>query len=143
MAAMMAVRVMTGRALGRVAVGAEPLDGGAHGGVDGHDAEAEFLLGVGAGGIHLLAAHADLFERGAGSRATDAAGDPLFKEGVGGGDGEGNLDRGRGDAGDGGHLVEDLLEGEVFAAEDVAVAGRAVGEREQRGRARLRRRRRD
>ena len=117
----------------RVAVGAEPVDGGAHGGVDGHDAEAELLLGAGAGGVHLLAAHADFFERGAGLFAADAAGDQLLEEGVGGGDGKGNLDGGRRDAGDGRHLVEDLLEGEVFAAEDVAAAGSALGERENVG----------
>ena len=124
MAAMMAVRVMRepGSCGGRVAVGAEPVDGGAHGGVDGNDAEAEFLLGVRAGGEHLLAAHAHLFERGARLLATDAAGDPLLEEGVGGGDGEGDLDRGRWNAGDGRHLVEDLLEGQVLAAEDVAPA---------------------
>ena len=42
---------------------------------------------------------------------------------------KGIFDRGRRNAGDGRHLVEDLLEGEVFAAEDVAAAGRAFGER--------------
>ena len=80
---------------------------------------------MGATGKHLLAAHADFFEGGAGFLAANAASDPLFEEGVGGGDGEGDPGGGRGQAGDCGHLVEDLLEGEVFSAEDVAFAGRA------------------
>ena len=42
------VHAMEAGALGRVSVSPKPLDGGAHGGVDGDDAEAEFLLGVGA-----------------------------------------------------------------------------------------------
>ncbi len=36
---------------------------------------------------------------------------------------------GRRDAGDGGHLVEDLLEGKIFTAENVAAARLAGGER--------------
>ena len=36
---------------------------------------------------------------------------------------------GRRNAGDGRHLVEDLLEGQVLSAEDVAAAGRAGGQR--------------
>jgi hypothetical protein len=47
-------------------VGAKPFYGGAHGGVYGSHAEAQFLLRAGGGRVHFLAAHADLFERGAG-----------------------------------------------------------------------------
>jgi len=122
-------RLKTSRELGRVAVGTEPIDGGAHGGVDGNDAEVEFLLGVGAAGEHFLAAHAYFFEGGAWVPAPDATGDPFFEEGVGNGYCKGDLGGRRRDAGDGGHLVEDLLEREVFSTEDVAVAGLAFGER--------------
>ena len=51
---------------------------------------------------------------------TNAAGDPLFEESVGGGNGKGDFCCRRRDPGDGGHFVEDLLEGEVFATQDVA-----------------------
>src|SRR5208283_2611809 len=97
---------------------------------DGEDAEAEFGLRAGAGGVHFLAAHADFFERGTRLTTANAAGDELFKERVGGGNSEGDFDRGRRNAGDGRHLVEDLLQGEVLAAKDVAAAGRAFGEGE-------------
>ena len=59
--------------------------------------------------------------------------DPLLEEGVGGGDGEGNLCFRRGDTGDGGHLVEDLFEGEVFATQNVAAAGLSDFERSDVG----------
>src|SRR5208337_86899 len=119
--------------LSRVAVGAEPVDGGAHGRVDGEDVEAKFLLRASAGCVHFFAAHANFFERGARLFAADAAGEELLDERVGGSDGKGNSDCGRGNAGDRGHLVEDLLEGEVLTAEDVAPAGRAFGEGENVG----------
>ena len=77
---------------------------------------------AGAGGVHFFAAHTDFFEGGAGFFAADAAGDPFLKKRVGGGDGKGDFGCRRRDAGDGRHLVEDLLERQVFAAENVAAA---------------------
>ena len=91
------------------------------------------MLGTRGGGVHFLAAHAHFFERGAGFTPTNAAGDQLFKKRVGSCNGEGDLDRGRWDAGNGRHFVEDLLECEVFATQYLAAAGSALGERENVG----------
>src|SRR5580704_1163096 len=112
-----------------ISVGPEPLDCTAQGTVGWHRLPSHLSFRLIGAGPHFLFSHADGFDRRAGLAAQQAAGDRFIHRARPIGNKIGQLHLRRGQAGDRAQLIQNLLQCQVLAAQNVALAALALFQR--------------